>query len=197
MLPFLEAATDIVVEGNVVYVVAYRMTYTYDATDPQAPVLIATMPHETVYNFVHMHASEDCLITTEYNGEIAAWPHQCGEWSAVSEPDADGLTEGDRPRAIDGPRENAGPRFDSVPGPFAPGSEIAFTLPTEGRAELSVFDCQGRCVRRLLDAIRPAGPGAVAWDGRDDEGRALPAGVWLVRLNSGDRSVTARALLAR
>jgi hypothetical protein len=195
MLPFEEAVSDIVVEGSVVYVVAYRMTYIYNAADPEAPVLIGTMPHEMVYAYPHMHAREDCLITTEYTGEIATWPHQCDEWSAVSEPDGTGPAED--PWAPGGPRETTGLRFDSVPSPFVPGSEVAFVLPAGGDAELSVFDCQGRCVRRLLDAVRPAGPSAVAWDGRDDEGHSLSDGVWLVRLVSGGRTVTTRVLLAR
>jgi hypothetical protein len=189
VLPFLDAVRNIVVEGSVVYVVAYRMTYIYDATDPHSPALIATMPHETVYSFVSMHARVDCLITTEYTGEIAAWPHQCGEWSAVPGPE---LTE-----PTNGSRASSGPRFASLPNPFTPGDEITFSLPAAGEIDLAVFDSQGRLVRRFLDAARPAGSSTVSWDGRDGGGRDLPAGIWLARLTSAGRATATRVVLIR
>jgi len=53
-------------------------------------------------------------------------------------------------------------------------------------AELLVLDAQGRLVRRLLPASA-TGSGTVqfAWDGRSVAGSALPAGIYLLRLEAG------------
>ena len=50
-----------------------------------------------------------------------------------------------------------------------------------------IHDVTGREVRRLVDGERDAGETRVTWDGRDGTGRLVPAGVFLVRLDAGDR----------
>ena len=54
-----------------------------------------------------------------------------------------------------------------------------------GPARLAIFDARGRLVRTLLDGGLAAGDHVVAWDGRDDSGRAAPSGVYFSRLASG------------
>ena len=55
--------------------------------------------------------------------------------------------------------------------PAPPGQAVTFTVTV-----------RGRLVRGLWNGPRPAGPQALAWDGRDDSGGALPSGVYLVRI---------------
>jgi len=76
------------------------------------------------------------------------------------------------------------------PNPFRPETEIAFTIPSAGPVELSVYDVGGRAVRRLAAGARPAGRHAVTWDGRDDRGRRVTAGVYFCRLVVSDRTLT-------
>jgi hypothetical protein len=52
-------------------------------------------------------------------------------------------------------------------------------------------------VRRLSDQRFPAGYSAVRWDGRDDGRRAVPAGVYFVRLRTGEGARTRRVILVR
>ena len=47
----------------------------------------------------------------------------------------------------------------------------------------------------LLDAPHTAGADRVRWSGVTDDGRALPAGVYHVRLELGGASVTRRVVL--
>ncbi len=76
------------------------------------------------------------------------------------------------------------------PNPFNPVTKLRFDLPEAGSARLTVHDLEGRLVRVLNDAALPAGRHAYVWDGRDDAGRAMPSGLYFVRLESpsGDRS---------
>ncbi len=66
--------------------------------------------------------------------------------------------------------------------PFVGSGEIACTVAERAsRFELAVLDAQGRRVRVLASGAREAGTARVTWDGRDDAGRTLPAGVYVVQ----------------
>uniref|UniRef100_A0A832MKZ9 Cytochrome c domain-containing protein n=1 Tax=Eiseniibacteriota bacterium TaxID=2212470 RepID=A0A832MKZ9_UNCEI len=72
------------------------------------------------------------------------------------------------------------------PNPFRGACDIAFTLPRAGRVDVRVFDLLGREVRSVARGLwREAGPSSVRWDGRDGAGRAAPAGVYFVSVQSG------------
>lgn len=72
-----------------------------------------------------------------------------------------------------------------VPNPFNPRAEIHYTTTAHGRIQVAVYDVRGRRVRTLVDEAQPAGPHRAAWDGRDDQGRNLPSGVYYVSARQG------------
>lgn len=88
-------------------------------------------------------------------------------------------------------------RLTAGPNPFNPVVALAFELEEGGPVRLEVFALDGRRVGRLLDGTLPAGPGRVVWDGRGDDGRPAPSGVYLCRLESGGGTAVARVTLAR
>jgi flagellar hook assembly protein FlgD len=53
------------------------------------------------------------------------------------------------------------------------------------RVRLRIVDVQGRVVTTVLEESLDAGGHTAAWTGRDDHGRAMPAGVYLVVLEAG------------
>lgn len=85
------------------------------------------------------------------------------------------------------------------PNPFAAaqGTEIRFGLPAAGPVSLHVFDTRGRLVRRLADGARPAGAQSVRWDGRDDNDRPVPSGIYLYRLRAAGEEIVRRMSLVR
>lgn len=74
---------------------------------------------------------------------------------------------------------------------------LAFRLPRAGDADVTLHDLLGRRVRTLHRGPSEAGAHEVAWDGRDDEGRPVPAGVLLALLRSESGTTTARVLRIR
>ncbi len=76
-----------------------------------------------------------------------------------------------------------------APNPFR--DHVRFDLQTDapGRLRVDVIDPLGKVVRRL-EADAPGGPASLAWDGRDDDGRALPAGVYFARVEHNGRRLT-------
>ncbi len=82
------------------------------------------------------------------------------------------------------------------PNPSLGTATIAFTLPSAMHVRIRVYDVAGRLVRTLLDRESPAGPGEVAWDGRDDAGRRVGAGVFFYRMEAGDWQSRRKMILA-
>ena len=87
----------------------------------------------------------------------------------------------------------------ATPNPFRDRTQIDATLTGAGNADvqISILDLSGR--RVASPSVRAAGPGRVTatWDGRDDSGRPMPSGVYLVRAHAGAFAVTRRVVLLR
>jgi hypothetical protein len=84
-----------------------------------------------------------------------------------------------------------------VPNPARGGTAFVVEADRAGPLRISVVDIRGRLVRRFADSLATGGTGIVAWDGRDTAGRLLPAGVYLVTLEVGGRSISSRVSLVR
>jgi glycosidase len=70
----------------------------------------------------------------------------------------------------------------AAPNPFRDSASFRFSLPHADRVRVEVLDVAGRRVRALGTRFLDAGPHALAWDGRDDGGRPVDAGLYFVRL---------------
>lgn len=70
------------------------------------------------------------------------------------------------------------------PNPFNEGSDLRFSMPQEGDVQLIVYDATGRLVRELVNGPASAGHHVKRWDGRDDSGQRVAAGVYFARLQS-------------
>lgn len=85
----------------------------------------------------------------------------------------------------------------SYPNPFNACTVIRFAMPRRGVATLTVQNVVGQPVRRLVSGPVEAGAHAVAWDGRDDAGRALASGVYVCRLRTRTGEEVQRMLMLR
>jgi hypothetical protein len=83
------------------------------------------------------------------------------------------------------------------PNPCMADCRIVFSAVSEGPLSVEVIDVSGRLLRRLLDGSHPAGDYSLRWDGRDDEGREVAAGVYLTRIETAAGVETGRVVLAR
>jgi flagellar hook assembly protein FlgD len=83
------------------------------------------------------------------------------------------------------------------PKPVAAGSEISFSIPQDSRVSLKVFDVAGRAVRTLADGTMEAGSHAVEWDGADDSGKRVAAGIYMVQLNAPGETASRKLTVIR
>lgn len=72
------------------------------------------------------------------------------------------------------------------PNPFNPSCSLAFSLPSPGPVQLSVFDARGRLVRGLLSASLPAGHHQIRWDGANNAGHPQSGGLYFFVLQVHD-----------
>jgi hypothetical protein len=82
--------------------------------------------------------------------------------------------------------------LDPAPNPSRDMMRLDFELPTERRLDAQVFDVAGRPVRSLGAGLYSAGAHALVWDGRDDGGGRVGAGIYFIRVQSGAESASRR-----
>lgn len=83
------------------------------------------------------------------------------------------------------------------PNPFNPSTAVHFDLGQAGTASLKIYDVRGRLVRTLVNAPVGAGRHQVTWDGRNDAGRPVASGVYLLEMSAGDYRGKHKMILAR
>ncbi len=113
----------------------------------------------------------------------------------------DGITCDQDPCAVlsvDGASgDRSGLELAVVPNPAAGPMMLRYRLSRPSRVALEVFSAAGVLVRRFSEESRPAGTHSVAWDGRDNGGHALPAGVYLTRIATATERMSGRVVLIR
>ena len=85
----------------------------------------------------------------------------------------------------------------NYPNPFNPSTEIVFQLPRASRVELVVYNQVGQKIRTLVDGRKRAGRYAVKWDGRDDQGRVVPGGIYVCKMVAGEFRAHTKMLFLR
>jgi len=77
----------------------------------------------------------------------------------------------------------------SYPNPLAfaqsAQTQIAFRLPQRENVQIEIFNVLGQRVRALLNAPREAGEHSILWNGANDRGQRVAAGIYLVHLRAG------------
>lgn len=89
--------------------------------------------------------------------------------------------------------------LSSRPNPFRTGTVITYSLtgPGEKNISLTIYNIAGQKVRTLAGGMQSPAKYLVEWDGRDDQGRRLTAGVYIARLSSGGATANRRMILVK
>jgi hypothetical protein len=158
---------DVIPDGDLVYIADDDGgLMVADYTDLANPRYLGTIPtpNQTATELA-LVGNQVCVA--EWEGGFHVLPKHCVP---------SGVSDGDLP-AVAAP-------LVAYPNPFNPQTNFSFSLDMTTTARITVFSPDGRPVRLLADRVFSAGPNTVSWNGRDDRGRGLPSGAYLVRLET-------------
>ena len=82
----------------------------------------------------------------------------------------------------------------NFPNPFNSSTSIRYQLPRTSDVRLLIYDMMGRQIKTLYQGQQNAGYYTVKWNGRSDDNRLLPSGVYFYRLVSSDFQATEKMI---
>jgi len=203
---------------------SYPHLDTYDLTDPLAPDLIGSLALESNQNLVvgdgwavqtltgyvfDLDGPDGAALMGNLapepwrpqnplvNSEFVMYHRHVGGGSYLLSflpaPGAQGVVSavGDEP-----PRP-FGLTFTASPNPFNPRVRISFELTGEAAVALRILDVRGRLVNTLVNERRSAGLHVIDWNGRDEAGRPVAAGVYFANITRNGDVATRKLTLVK
>jgi len=85
----------------------------------------------------------------------------------------------------------------NFPNPFNPRTTIHYELPNQELVQIIIFNLLGHQVKRLVDGFRGAGVNSIVWDGTNDHGQPVSAGIYIYQLQAGGFLQTRKMILLK
>jgi hypothetical protein len=162
-------------EGNFIYLTCSASVEVVDISDPTQPTYVG---HTNYFQgSPNVATSYDNVFVSDDAG-LRVLPIQCRH-SGVEELPATTL------------------RLVCGPNPIRESGIIRLESRTSGPLRLTLFGVNGSRLRTIFEGGLPAGAHDFGWDGRDEWGRMLPSGTYLVRAETLERRVSRRITLVR
>jgi hypothetical protein len=83
------------------------------------------------------------------------------------------------------------------PNPFNPSTSIKYELPSAVHVKIAVYNTLGMLVATLIDDQQDAGYHSVVWDGKDFTGNTVASGIYLYKMEAGDRSFSKKMMFIK
>jgi len=85
----------------------------------------------------------------------------------------------------------------NYPNPFNPVTTIKYDLPENSQVQITIYNMLGRKVKTLVHGFEVAGFKAVQWQGRNDFGQLVGAGVYICQIRTRDFVQTRKMILLK
>ena len=72
----------------------------------------------------------------------------------------------------------------NFPNPFNPTTSIVFSLAKTGHVKISIYNMLGQKIQDLVNQKVIAGTHEVAWNGKDQSGKAASSGIYFYRMET-------------
>ena len=80
----------------------------------------------------------------------------------------------------------------NIPNPFAHSTAISFTLASQGRVSVEIFNLLGQKIKRLTDAKYDQGTHSIEWNGKNELDQDVPSGMYFYNLKVNDQVTDTR-----
>ena len=74
---------------------------------------------------------------------------------------------------------------NNYPNPFNPSTQFSISLPERVFVNIAVYDLNGRKVATLINSIMDNGIYELKWEGKNDSGSIVSAGVYILKVDAG------------
>jgi subtilisin family serine protease len=85
----------------------------------------------------------------------------------------------------------------NYPNPFNPETTIAFTISSDSKVSINIYNIRGQRVRNLINDNYQTGNHRVVWGGTNDHGHTLSSGYYFYRITTDEYIITRRMLLLK
>jgi len=87
--------------------------------------------------------------------------------------------------------------YQNYPNPFNPVTTLRYDLPIEGLVNISVYDILGNVVNNLVNTSQSIGYKSLIWNGTNNQGQPVSAGVYLYSIETGKFRQTKKMILLK
>lgn len=143
---------------------------------------------------VAIHSARAIELSDRWVVEFAGWTlalNKADHEINVSPPISD----------VTGQNRDSSPQYlgfiSNYPNPFNPDTMITFYLGIAGPVDLSIYDLSGRCIKHLVNGHLDSGTQSTTWDGRDQNGMAVPSALYVAVLKTSQQMTSKKLLLIR
>ena len=86
---------------------------------------------------------------------------------------------------------------DNYPNPFNPSTNIPYTILIENFISITIYDLNGIRIKSLINKYSHAGNHTVKWNGKDEKGIFVSAGVYFYSIEAGNLRQTKKMILLK
>ena len=127
----------------------------------------------------------DYHVTAVYSGDFESVASNEVEF-IVSETDAD-----------DGLMVYATRLLGNSPNPFNPVTTIHFSLTEATHVNIEIYNLKGQKVKTFVNGTLEAGNHSMVWNGKDNNNRDVPSGVYFYKMQSGKYTSTKKMIMLK
>jgi flagellar hook assembly protein FlgD len=85
----------------------------------------------------------------------------------------------------------------NYPNPFNPVTTIRFNLPESGNVMAKIYNIRGKEINELVNGVYNAGVYNIQWDAKDQMGRKVSSGLYIIRVQYNNRVKTQKMILMK
>ena len=84
-----------------------------------------------------------------------------------------------------GDKDHGSKSFQVYPSPFREGTTIHINMPAAEKCTVLIYSTSGKLIRKLTGDVLQQGQQQIYWDGRDDSGKEIIPGAYMVVFGTG------------
>jgi len=85
----------------------------------------------------------------------------------------------------------------NYPNPFNPITQIRYDLPEDALVSITIYDIMGRSIKSLVNSNQTAGYRSIRWDGKNNLGEGVSAGMYIYSIQAGKFRQTKKMVLLK